>query len=601
MVSSNPLSPSDSKSRLGVARARDEFLSNTGVDLSHVRPLVVRSWYRSLAAGVDAIVDRDIRDQGHVDERTMQAAELHLRRLDEIAADMGGYVSLTAPSGVLVQPSYLRDEESFPAGYSLLEENCGSNGEGIALEEGRSVWVAPEEHFREDMRRNWCFASLVRDPFHSRVRAVIGLTLPAEHVRGIEPAATLLTLEGVAARIGREIEARASARERALFDEYMTVSRRRGNSAVIAMDGKNALMNASATSSLEEGDFLIIASYAKEVMSLARETQCEVNLRGPGTVTLDISPVQLTQSSVGAIVVMRPGSEPRTTPRVGRQRAEPAGEMPTVAASDALSEHLDGVSAEFQRILMLARKVIEQARSAAIIGEAGTGKRRLAHTIAGTRLDYVEFDCQAYALGYQQLAAVVQCVSASSRRTLVLENADSLSVSKAVDLVRVLKGLSAARVIMTVTRPTDATLHISEAFDALEIAVAPLRKRREDIPVLAEAFAIEMGGRRLSRRLLTALTDSDWPRNIDQLRTVVSNAIEHSRGAEVIVDDLPQGLRRAMTNGRLSRLEDAELGELRSALREADGNKRLAAELLDIGRSTLYRRMDYFTRRGFEL
>ncbi|MFP3354365.1 hypothetical protein R0K04_23735, partial [Pseudoalteromonas sp. SIMBA_153] len=90
-----------------------------------------------------------------------------------------GYVSLTAPNGVLVRPDFLRSEEEFPEGYSLLEESCGSNGEGLALEEGRSVWLAPEEHFREDMRGNWCFATLIRDPFHNRVRGVIGLTFPS--------------------------------------------------------------------------------------------------------------------------------------------------------------------------------------------------------------------------------------------------------------------------------------------------------------------------------------------------------------------------------------------------------------------------------------
>ena len=110
-----------------------------------------------------------------------------------------------------------------------------------------------------------------------------------------------------------------------------------------------------------------------------------------------------------------------------------------------------------------------------------------------------------------------------------------------------------------------------------------------------------MGDRRLSRRLITTLTHADWPRNIDQLRAVVSNAVERADGAEVTVDDLPQGFNRVLTKGRLSRLEDAELSELRTALQEAEGNRSLAAETLQIGRSTLYRRMDYFRSRGFDL
>ncbi len=163
---------------LQIDRLRELFLMQPHADLSGIRPIVARSWYRSRAAGVDAVADRGFFDEGRVDEHTIQAAGPHLQKLDEVAADLGGYVNLTAPNGVLVKADYLRDDGFPPAGYSLLEESCGSNGEGLALKRGGGgVWLAPEEHFREDMRGNWCFASLVRDPFHNRVRAVIGLTL----------------------------------------------------------------------------------------------------------------------------------------------------------------------------------------------------------------------------------------------------------------------------------------------------------------------------------------------------------------------------------------------------------------------------------------
>nr|WP_255498885.1 MULTISPECIES: helix-turn-helix domain-containing protein [unclassified Leucobacter] len=67
------------------------------------------------------------------------------------------------------------------------------------------------------------------------------------------------------------------------------------------------------------------------------------------------------------------------------------------------------------------------------------------------------------------------------------------------------------------------------------------------------------------------------------------------------MDDLPISFQRVVSTGRLSRLEEAEYSELRSALREAKGNRRLAASMLQIGRSTLYRRMDFFRSRGLDL
>jgi len=599
MASAEVLSPWPQGSFRQTDRVRELFLMQPHADLTGIRPIVARSWYRSRAAGVDAVADRGIFDEGRVDEYTILAAAPHLQKLDEVAADMGGYVSLTAPNGVLVKADFLRDD-GFPAGYSLLEESCGSNGEGLALEEGRGVWLAPEEHFREDMRGNWCFASLVRDPFHNRIRAVIGMTLPANRVSAVEPSSTLLMLEGVASRIERDIEVRTSSKERALLSEYLRISRRRGNRAVIALDGKNSLLNASATASLEDSDFSIISGYAKAVMSSGRDMNCEVTLQGPGQATLEVSPVILSASNVGAIVVVRPHA-PSKGNVVDIRSAQHQPETPVQETADRLMTHLDGTSTEFKRGLNLARKAVEQRRSVVLIGELGSGKRRLASAIASLRGEHMVVDARTGALRNPQLRDVLHRVATELPSTLIIEHADELSQNEASEIARNLRGNSTTSLTFTITRPTDATLLLSEVFDVLEISVAPLRNRREDIPQIANAIAAELGDRKLSRRLITTLTNTDWPRNIDQLRAVVSNAVERAEGAEVTVDDLPQGFHRVLTKGRLSRLEDAELSELRTALQEANGNRSLAAETLQIGRSTLYRRMDYFRSRGFDL
>lgn len=598
MSSFTRLSVRDPQALEAASRIRERFLDGSKVDLSSVRPAVARSWYRSRAAGVDPVRDRRIFDQGKVDAQTLAAAEPFLRQLDELVNDAGGYLNLTAPNGAIIFPSFLREEGDFPEGYSLLEENCGSNGEGLALEEGRSVWLAPEEHFREDMRGNWCFASLVRDPFHNRVRAVLGLTFPARRVQDPDPASTLLMLEGVAARISRELEATSSASERVLLNEYLTISRRHGNAAVLALDGKNSLMNSMATASLEDGDFAVVASYARSVMSSARGANFEANLSGPGRVTLEISPVQLSRAKVGAIVVIR-ATAARDRAQVGSKRHAPP--VPAVSVSGDLAGEMDWASAEFGHVMSLVDRALAQGRSAVFVGEVGTGKRRLALATSRRLGKGVIVDCRQTAPGGDAFSEALRQALDTPADVLVLDNADALLRSQAQEVARAVKAQGRARVLLTLTRPTDGTQLIARATDALEIAMAPLRHRREDIPVLARAIAKELGDKPLSRRLVATLTDSDWPENVDQLRTVVLNAIERSRGSEVTVDDLPLGFDRALANGKLSRLEDAELGELRMALREAKGNRRLAAELLQIGRSTLYRRMDYFRGRGFEL
>ncbi|SDQ09241.1 Transcriptional regulator of acetoin/glycerol metabolism [Leucobacter chromiiresistens] len=580
-------------------RARDSILESLNAEIRGVRPMIARSWYRSRAAGVDASADRGMLDAGRVDEHTLSAAEPHLRKLDEVASDLGGYVSLTAPNGALIHPSFLRADDSFPEGYSLLEESCGSNGEGLALEEGRGVWLAPEEHFREDMRGNWCFGSLVRDPFHNRVRAVVGLTFPEARVSHIDPGSTLLMLEGVSSRIEHDIATRTSSKERALLDEYLTVTRRRGDTPIIAMDGKNSLMNSAATTRLQENDLAIVEGYAKSVMSTGRSSTATVSLSGIGAAELTLTAVQLSGASVGAIVTVRPRPEQRAL----RSAASGIIELEPVPQSFALSQlrqRLVGASSEFETTLALAARAVEQSRSAVIIGEAGTGKRRIAGAIAALRGSSVFVDARHRNNALSLAEEVAQSLGANPD-TIVIGHADELSQLDGIDIVRAIGAHPTANVILTAQRATPTTLRISEFCGALELEVAPLRNRREDIPLLAQAIAADLGDKTLSRKMLSALMNSDWERNIEQLRSVVINAVERARGGEATMDDLPISFQRVASTGRLSRLEEAEYSELRSALREAQGNRRLTASMLQIGRSTLYRRMDFFRSRGLDL
>ncbi|MBL1112228.1 hypothetical protein JK364_07375 [Streptomyces sp. 110] len=577
------------------AEIRELFLSHATDDLSALRPVIARSWRRSRAAGVDSEADRGYIDEGRVDERTMLITEPHLRKLDEVAEDIGGHVSLSSPNGALANPAFLREDVDFPPGYSLLEASCGSNGEGVALEEGRAVWLSPGEHFREDMRGNWCFASLIRDPFHNRVRAVVGLTLPAARVQRLDPSSTLLMLEGVTSRIEREIETRMSSRERTLLREYLTISRRRGKAAVVVTDGKHSFMNSAATASLEGADLSVVTGYAKSVMSSGHGTSVEVMLAGFGAASIEVSPVDLSASGFGAVAVVRPHAARRSR----TLDAPTVSQHDPSSSADQLLERLDGQSLSLQKAVASARTAVEQCRSVAIIGEPGSGKTRLAEAIAGVRGDVIRIDARATD-ARTRIDEAREHVT-ESELVLLIAHADELSPTDSRDVAARLRGGVHHTVIFTAASVTDATRAIADAGGALEIKLAPLRRRREDIPLLAHAIASEIGDRRLSRRLVATLTNSDWPGNIAQLRQVVSDAVERSRGIEVSDDDLPVSFHRMLTKGRLSRLEDAELVEIRGALREAKGNRRLAAEILEIGRSTFYRRMDYFRSRGFDL
>jgi DNA-binding NtrC family response regulator len=138
-----------------------------------------------------------------------------------------------------------------------------------------------------------------------------------------------------------------------------------------------------------------------------------------------------------------------------------------------------------------------------------------------------------------------------------------------------------------------------------EITAPSLRERREDIPLLAEAFLGEVGaavGRPaagISKEAREALVAYRWPGNVRELRNVLERATILCDGGLVRLEHLPPEISHgeATVQGQPSsppvglNLKEAEGDLLQKALREAGGNRAKAARLLGITRPTLYYRL----------
>jgi sigma-54 dependent transcriptional regulator, acetoin dehydrogenase operon transcriptional activator AcoR len=252
-------------------------------------------------------------------------------------------------------------------------------------------------------------------------------------------------------------------------------------------------------------------------------------------------------------------------------------------------------------VVRLAKDACRHVHPVHLIGERGVGKYELGARIArGWESELVSIDCRGLdGAPCDVRDGLSQALAQGS--SVLLRSAEMLPVGTARVVESVLQQYESPPIIMTMRRPTSTTTRLIAMLSSTEIVVPPLRTRPEDIPPLVRHFADEAGAKRPSASLLHILTQADWPGNTVQLRSVVAQTAMSATTQELTVDDLPQGFRHGMITGRLSRLEEAELHELRNALHEAGGNRKKAADILQIGRSTIYRRMDYYRRRGMVL
>jgi two-component system response regulator HydG len=148
--------------------------------------------------------------------------------------------------------------------------------------------------------------------------------------------------------------------------------------------------------------------------------------------------------------------------------------------------------------------------------------------------------------------------------------------------------------------------------NVVKLTLPPLRERKEDIPLLAAHFlelnSIEMRRAfRLSAETLAFLIDYSWPGNVRELGNAIDGACSLTSGEVIEMGEMSTSIRDAWMHATVSRREETKaaaaaptqvetLAEMEkrvilSTIEQVKGDKLLAARLLDIGKTTLYRKL----------
>ena len=139
--------------------------------------------------------------------------------------------------------------------------------------------------------------------------------------------------------------------------------------------------------------------------------------------------------------------------------------------------------------------------------------------------------------------------------------------------------------------------------NVLKVILPPLRERPDDVPLLANHF-LRVFAEKCGRPKMTFVDDvldlflrCPWPGNVRELKNVIERMVVMGNSDTLTPKDVPMEVRTAETGlpgsepSRTDALADVEKAHVLRVLESVDGNKKKAAEVLGIDRSTLYSKL----------
>lgn len=319
----------------------------------------------------------------------------------------------------------------------------------------------------------------------------------------------------------------------------------------------------------------------------------------------------------------------------------PAGAV-TTTDKDTFKESFIGKSQAIQEVFKIIGQVAALDVPVLITGESGSGKELVARSIHRLSLrnkgPFVPVNCAAIPetlleselFGYEKGAFTGASQSKIGRfeesvgGTIFLDEIGDMSLPLQAKLLRVLQDKRVRRLggneeINIDTRFIFATnKDISKMVkagkfredlyfrvDVVNIAIPPLRERKEDIPLLVDYFLKKYSqeyGRNsvhIGKEDLEKITDYHFPGNVRELENIIARGVSLSRGSLVVLElpafsEVP-AVEEALKGGDILPLEEAvkerEKEVIGIALRKSSGNKEIAAKILKIPVRTLYRKI----------
>jgi len=292
-----------------------------------------------------------------------------------------------------------------------------------------------------------------------------------------------------------------------------------------------------------------------------------------------------------------------------------------------------GKSEAMQKVYSLIEALADVNTSVLITGESGTGKELVAEALK-YRSDrnqeaYVKVNCAALSenlleselFGHVKGAFTGAIKDKAGRfekadkGTIFLDEIGNISPKMQASLLRVLQEKEFERVgdstpmkvDVRIMAATNRNLREKVSHDefredlyyrlkVVEICLAPLRERREDIPLLIQHFMKKFNKkfnkkiRHMSEDAQKLLMEYAWPGNIRELEHVIEHAFVLCRQDTITLDQLPSEFHIQELKSNM-REKNGDYEQLLDALRQSGWNKAKAARRLGVSERTIFRKI----------
>jgi transcriptional regulator of acetoin/glycerol metabolism len=431
-------------------------------------------------------------------------------------------------------------------GTIFREETTGTNSIATTYELRDAVAVHDDEHFIARLHGLSCYGHPIIDPHTRRLEGVLSITCLAGERN---PLLAPYVANGAAEIEQRLLEDR-SPNERALLAALQRELRAGHDRPTLAIGRDILLANAAAIELLDAPDHALIRDIAASCTGEAAQA-AHVTLsksRGADIICRTLTP--------GAGAVLTITNVKRPTPQV------------------------------------LSQSLPDATRGVLICGEPGAGHTTAIQMAAASRSLRIHHAARDSA---QSLAEWLSDVrqSASESGIVAVESVHLLSAHASRSLAGILNSFAGTVILSTIVPPDELILQTRQLISRCteQVQLTPLRQQPDMIPELVGSILRNLGVHhtvRFTPAALEALAANQWDGNVRELHTVVAEAVSRRSAGDITRADLPDQYRHRSTRHRLTPMEQAKRTTIIDALRRADGDKKRAAALLGISRTTLY-------------